>query len=114
MEATLTSLLSCADQALNFRDVFIFGHIVEVHMQGSQFVLTNRKLAICKDLSQSKLMFSIELVQRPKRGYNDVSIHERENAGCVIVDVRGCRDYEYYLINMHDINCQNNLLIVVL
>ena len=92
MEATPTLLLSCADQALNFRGVFILGHTFEVHMQGSQLVFADCKLAICKDLSQPEIVFPIEFVQRPKRRYNNVSIHGREDTCCVVMDVSGCRE----------------------
>ena len=92
MEATVTSLLCCANQALNFRDMFILGRTVEVYMQGSQIVFADCKLAICKNLGQPGIAFPVELVQRLNRGYNNVSIHGRENTGCVVVDVSGCCD----------------------
>ena len=72
--------------------MFILEHTVEVHMQGSQIVLVDCKLAICKDLSQPEIVFPIELVQRLKRGYNNVPIHGREDTCCVVMDVSGCCD----------------------
>ena len=115
MVATLASLLCRTNQALDFRNMFILGHTVEVDLQCSQLVFAHCKLAIRKDLGQSEIVFPIELVQCWKRRYNNVPIHgTREDTDCVIVDVLGCCEQEWHLINVHDINCQNNLFIVVL
>ena len=92
MKATVESLLSCAYQARDFRDMFILGQTIEVHMQGSQLVFAYRKLTIYKDFSQTEIVFSIELVQRSKCRYNNVPVHRRKDTGCVIMDVPGCRD----------------------
>ena len=72
--------------------MFILGHTVEVHMQGNQLVFAKCRLAVRKDLSQSEIIFLIELVQRSKCRYNNVPIHGREDTGCVVVDVPGCHD----------------------
>ena len=111
----MASLLSCTDQAFNFRDMFILGHTIAVNMHDDQLVFAYRKLAVRKDLSQPETAFPIEFVQHSKRGYNNIPTYGREDTGCVVlVDMSGCRDWEWYLNNTYDTNCQNDLLIVVL
>ena len=74
-------LLGRTNQMFDFRDMFIFGHTVEVHLLGIQFMFANRKLAIYKDICNLEIVFPIkllvELVECSKHRYNNVPLHGR-------------------------------------